>query len=177
MLRVRPETERQMDRRGCSQMWATAKYSATWGIRQLPGMCWHPAKRSICRGEPSSPTNLMQQLRASGSGADLLSASPCNDKKWTADTMYRPPLLFSVVKNGFQGVPERYKWVPHAMLANRRFRAGYPLRGLCTADKGAVALGNVQEIRVQLFILPYQNQYFVLSSCDIIGSSNLCAVF
>ena len=26
-------------------MWATAKYSATWGIRQLPGMCWHPAKR------------------------------------------------------------------------------------------------------------------------------------
>ena len=43
--------------------------------------------------------------------------------------MYRPPLLFSVVKNGFQGVPERYKWVPHAMLANRRSRAGYPLRG------------------------------------------------
>ena len=56
--------------------------------------------------------------------------------------MYRPPLLFSVVKNGFQGVPERYKWVPHAMLANRRSRAGYPLRGLCTADRGAVALGN-----------------------------------
>jgi len=129
MLRVRPETERQMDRRGCSQMWATAKYSATWGIRQLPGMCWHPAKRSICRGEPSSPANLMQQLRASGSGTDLSSASPCNDKKWAADTMYRPPLLFSVVKNGFQGVPERYKWVPHAMLANRRSRAGYPLRG------------------------------------------------
>ena len=91
--------------------------------------------------------------------------------------MYRPPLLFSVVKNGFQGVPERYKWDPDAMLANRRFRAGYPLRGLCTADKGAVALGNVQEIRVQLFIFPYQNQYFVLSSCDIIGSNNLCAVF
>ena len=88
MLRVRPETERQMDRRGCSQMWATAKYSATWGIRQLPGMCWHPAKRSICRGEPSSPANLMQQLRASGSGTDLSSASPCNDKKWAADTMY-----------------------------------------------------------------------------------------
>ena len=166
-----------MNRRGCSQMWATAKYSATWGIRQLPGMCWHPAKRSICRGEPSSPANLMQQLRASGSGTDLSSASPCNDTKWAADTMYRSPLLFSVVKNGFQGVPERYKWVPHAMLANRRFRAGYPLRGLCTADKGAVALGNVQEIRVQLFIFPYQNQYFVLSSCDIIGSNNLCAVF
>lgn len=46
-----------------------------------------------------------------------------------------------------------------------------------TADKGAVALGNIQGIRVQLFILPYQNQYFVLSSCDIIGSNNLCAVF
>ena len=119
----------------------------------------------------------MQQLRASGSGADLSSASPCNDKKWAADTMYRPSLLFSVVKNGFQGVPDLHLWVPHAMLANRRFRAGYPLRGLCTADKGAVALGNVQEIRVQLFILPYQNQYFVLSSCDIIGSNNLCAVF
>ena len=119
--------------------------------------------RSICRSEPSSPTNLMQQLRASGSGTDLSSASPCNDKKWAVDTMYRPPLLFSVVKNGFQGVPERYKWVPHAMLANRRSRAGYPLRGLCTADRDAVALGNVQEIRVQLFILPYQNQYFVLS--------------
>lgn len=58
--------------------------------------------------------------------------------------MYRPPLLFSVVKNGFQGVPERYKWVPHAMLANRRSRAGYPLRGGGTADKGAVALGNIQ---------------------------------
>lgn len=71
----------------------------------------------------------MQQLRASGSGTDLSSASPCNDKKWAADTMYRPPLLFSVAKNGFQGVPERYKWVPHAMLDNRRFRAGYPLRG------------------------------------------------
>lgn len=42
--------------------------------------------------------------------------------------MYRPPLLFSVAKNGFQGVPERYKWVPHAMLDNRRSRAGYPLR-------------------------------------------------
>ena len=67
----------------------------------------------------------MQQLRASGSGTDLSSASPCNDKKWAADTMYRPPLLFSVAKNGFQGVPERYKWVPHAMLANRRSRAGY----------------------------------------------------
>lgn len=119
--------------------------------------------RSICRSEPSSPTNLMQQLRASGSGTDLSSASPCNDKKWAVDTMYRPPLLFSVVKNGFQGVPERYKWVPHAMLANRRSRAGYPFRGLCTADRDAVALGNVQEIRVQLFILPYQNQYFVLS--------------
>ena len=46
-----------------------------------------------------------------------------------------------------------------------------------TADRGAVALGNIQGIRVQLFILPYQNQYFVLSSCDIIGSNNLCAVF
>lgn len=58
--------------------------------------------------------------------------------------MYRPPLLFSVVKNGFQGVPERYKWVPHAMLANRRSRAGYPLRGGGgTADRGAVALGNI----------------------------------
>lgn len=81
----------------------------------MPGMCWHPAKRSICRGEPSSPANLMQQLRASGSGADLSSASPCNDKKWTADTMYRPSLLFSVVKNGFQGVPDLHLWVPHAI--------------------------------------------------------------
>mgnify|MGYP004511467067 FL=1 len=43
--------------------------------------------------------------------------------------MYRPPSLFGGVKNGFQGVPERYKWVPHAMLANRRSRAGYPLSG------------------------------------------------
>ena len=43
--------------------------------------------------------------------------------------MYRPPLLFSVVKNGFQGVPDLHLWVPHAMLANRRSRAGYPLRG------------------------------------------------
>ena len=67
----------------------------------------------------------MQKLRASGSGTDLSSASPCNDKKWAADTMYRPPLIFSVVKNGFQGVPERYNWVPYAMLANRRSRAGY----------------------------------------------------
>ena len=80
-------------------------------------------------------------------------------------------------QNGFQGVPDLHLWDPDAMLANRRFRAGYPLRGLCTADKGAVALGNVQEIRVQLFIFPYQNLYFVLSSCDIIGSNNLCAVF
>ena len=119
----------------------------------------------------------MQQLRASGSGADLSSASPCNDKKWEADIMYRPPLLFNVVKNGFQGVPDLHRWVPHAMLANRRSRAGYPLRGGGTADRGAVALGNIQGIRVQLFILPYQNQYFVLSSCDIIGSNNLCAVF
>ena len=91
--------------------------------------------------------------------------------------MYRPPLLFSVVKNGFQGVPDLHLWVPHAMLANRRSRADYPLRGGGTADRGAVALGNIQGIRVQLFILPYQNQYFVLSSCDIIGSNNLCAVF
>lgn len=43
--------------------------------------------------------------------------------------MYRPPLLFSVVKNGFQGVPDLHLWVPHAMLANRRSRADYPLRG------------------------------------------------
>ena len=84
---------------------------------------------------------------------------------------------FGCSPNGFQGVPDLHLWDPDAMLANRRFRAGYPLRGLCTADKGAVALGNVQEIRVQLFIFPYQNQYFVLSSCDIIGSNNLCAVF
>ena len=53
-------------------------------------------------------------------------------KKWEVDIMYRPPSLVGGVKNGFQGVPERYKWVPHAMLANRRFRAGYPFRGLCT---------------------------------------------
>ena len=72
--------------------------------------------------------------------------------------MYRPPLLFSVVKNGFQGVPDLHLWVPHAMLANRRSRAGYPPRGFCTADRGAVALGNIQGTRVQLFILPYQNQ-------------------
>ena len=43
--------------------------------------------------------------------------------------MYRPPSLFGGVKNGFQGVPELYKWVPYAMLANRRSRAGYPLSG------------------------------------------------
>lgn len=109
-------------------MWATAKYSATWGIRQLPGMCWHPAKRSICGVEPSSPANLMQQLRASGSGTDLSSASPCNDKKWVADTMCRPPLLL-VSSNGFQGVPRCLKWVPHAMLANRRSAPVIPFGG------------------------------------------------
>ena len=85
--------------------------------------------------------------------------------------MYRPPSLFDGVKNGFQGVPERYKWVPHAMLANRRSRAGYPLSG--TLHRLAMYRG----YQVQLLILYYQNQYFVLSNCDIIGSNTLRAVF
>ena len=68
-------------------------------------------------------------------------------KTWEVDTCYRPPSLFGGVKNGFQGVPERYKWVPHAMLANRRSRAGYPPFGdFAPFDKDAAAFGNIQGI-------------------------------
>ena len=86
--------------------------------------------------------------------------------------MYRPPSLFGGVKNGFQGVPERYKWVPHAMLANRRSRAGYPPSGtLHRLTKMQLRLAIYRGYPVQLLILYYQNRYFVLSNYDIIGSN------